>query len=219
MRRPVVDYREFRFSKLNTPQFSHLKLLLGWIIFFLFFFLTENLIDANECYVVHSFFDDLIPFCEWFIIPYVFWYLLIIFSLVYFALYNIDSFKKLQTFIIITQIVGIAVYIIFPNCQNLRPTEFPRHNYLTEAVAFLYTIDTNTGVCPSLHCAYSIGIASVWLKTKNVSLCWKVFIVFVVIIICFSTVFIKQHSVIDFFAAIPVCFLAKILVFKVFYKK
>ena len=29
MKQPVVDYRKFRFSKLNDPEFSHLKLLAG----------------------------------------------------------------------------------------------------------------------------------------------------------------------------------------------
>ena len=45
MKKPVVDYREFRFSKLNTPQFSHMKLaIFGWLFYFSFYFLTENLI-------------------------------------------------------------------------------------------------------------------------------------------------------------------------------
>ena len=218
MRKPVVDYRQFRFSKLNTPQFSHLKLLLGWVGYFLLYFLTENLIPLEKCNVIHCRLDDIIPFCEWFLLPYVFWYLLIVFSLGYFLLYDIDSFKKLQTFIIITQIVAMAVYIIYPSCQNLRPTEFPRDNFLTDCIGFLYTFDTNTGVCPSLHVAYSIGIASVWLKKKDISKIFKAFIVSVVILICLSTMFIKQHSAVDFFAALPVCLLAEILVFKVFYK-
>ena len=29
MKKPVVDYRTFRLRKINEPQFSHLKLLLG----------------------------------------------------------------------------------------------------------------------------------------------------------------------------------------------
>lgn len=219
MRKPTVDYREFRFSKLNTPQFSHLKLLLGWVAYFILYFLTENLIPIEKCHVIHSRLDDIIPFCEWFLIPYVFWYLLIVFSLLYFALYNVDSFKKLQTFIMITQAVAMVIYIVYPSCQNLRPVEFPRNNFLTDCIGFLYAFDTNTGVFPSLHCAYSIGIASVWLKEKNVSWIWKGFVVIAVILICLSTMFIKQHSALDFFAAIPVCILAEILVFKVFYKK
>lgn len=218
MKKPVVDYKQFRLSKINTPEFSHLKLLLGWVGYFIMYFLTENLIPIEKCHIIHCSLDDIIPFCEWFLIPYVFWYILIIISLGYFLLYNIDSFKKLQTFIIITQVVAMAVYIIYPSCQNLRPAEFTHNNILTDCLGLIYSFDTNTGVCPSLHCAYSIGIASVWLKEKGVSKLWKAFIAFSAILICISTMFVKQHSAVDFFAAIPVCILAEILVFKVFYK-
>ena len=213
MKEPVVNYRAFRLSRINEPQFAHLKLLLGWVGYFALYFLTENLIPADNCYPVHCALDDLIPFCEVFWIPYVFWYLLIIISLGYFLLYNVDSFKRLQTFIIVTQIAAMAVYIIFPNRQDLRPTEFARDNFLTRCIAILYRFDTNTGVCPSLHVAYSLGIASVWLKEKGVNILWKFFVVVAVILICLSTMFIKQHSAVDFFAALPVCLLAEVIVY------
>lgn len=213
MKKPAVNYREFRLSKINEPQFSHLKLLLGWVGYFALYFLTENLIASDRCYVVHSWLDDIIPFCEVFVIPYVFWYLLIVISLVYFAMYNVDSFKRLSTFIIITQIIAMAIYIIFPNRQDLRPIEFPRDNILTDIVRFLYTFDTNTNVCPSLHVGYSIGIASVWLKEKDVSKAWKAFVFVAVVLICLSTMFIKQHSIVDAFVAIPMCLLAEYIVY------
>ena len=213
MKKPVVDYREFRLSRLNDPRFSHLKLLLGWVGYFILYFLTEALIPAEKCTPVHTFLDDLIPFHEAFIIPYTFWYLLIVVSLLYFLLYNVDSFKKLQTYIIITQVCAMAVYILFPTRQDLRPEVFPRDNFLTDCVAFLYRMDTNTGVCPSLHVAYSMGIASVWTKEKGVSVWWKAFVVFAVILICLSTMFIKQHSAVDFFAALPICLLAELILY------
>lgn len=213
MKKATVDYSGFSLTKLTDPRFSHLLLLLGWVVYFSLYFLTENLIPPEKCYPVHCAIDDIIPFCEYFVIPYVFWYLLIVISLAYFAFYNVDSFKKLQTYIIITQIVAMAIYIIFPNRQDLRPDEFVRDNIFTDAVAYLYSFDTNTGVCPSLHVAYSMGIASTWIKSKDVSAWWKAFVVFAVIMICLSTMFIKQHSAVDFFAALPVCLLAEILVF------
>ena len=213
MKKPVVDYRRFRLRKLNDPQFSHLKLLGGWIIYFILYFLTENLIPAEKCTPVHIWLDDVIPFCEWFLIPYVLWYGLIAFSLGYFALYNIDSFKKLSKYIFITQMVAMAIYILFPSRQDLRPEVFPRENFLTWCIGLIYSFDTSTGVCPSLHVAYSIGIASVWLREKGVKVIWKVLLVVLVILICLSTMFIKQHSATDFFAALPVCALAEILVF------
>ena len=213
MKKPVVDYRQFRLSKLNEPRFSHLKLLLGWVGYFILYFLTENLIPADRCRPVHMWLDDVIPFCEYFLIPYVFWYLLIVFSLGYFLLYDVDSFKRLQTYIIVTQVAAMAIYILFPSRQDLRPVSFERDNFLTRCVGLLYAFDTNTGVCPSLHVAYSIGIASVWVRQKGAHLAWKAFVVVAVILICLSTMFIKQHSAVDFFAALPVCLLAEGIVY------
>jgi len=107
----------------------------------------------------------------------------------------------------------MVIYILFPSRQDLRPLFFERDNFLTQCIALLYAADTNTGVCPSLHVAYSIGIASVWLKEKSASVYWKVFVVIAVILICLSTMFIKQHSAVDFFAALPVCIMAELLIY------
>ncbi len=209
MKKPVIDYRNFRFSKLKSPEFSHLLLLLGWVFYFAMYFLTEQLIPVDSCTPVWCPLDDRIPFCEWFLIPYVGWYLLVAGSLLYFALYDIPQFRRLQIFIIVTQVTAMLCYILFPTCQNLRPEIFPRENFLTDCIAFLYTFDTNTGVCPSLHCAYSIGIASVWWKQPDASRRSKWGITLFCALVCLSTVFIKQHSILDFFAALPVCLLAE----------
>ncbi|MBQ7113815.1 MAG: phosphatidic acid phosphatase [Clostridia bacterium] len=218
MKKPMVDYRTFRLSRLNDPQFSHLKLLFGWVVYFALYVLTENLIPAENCKPVYMWLDGVIPFHEIFVIPYVFWYLLIVISLVYFLLYDIENFKGLQKFIIVTQLVAMLIYIVFPSRQDLRPTVFPRDNFLTDIVRLLYSVDTNTGVCPSLHCAYSLGIASAWLKQKDANILWKIFVVIAVILICLSTCFIKQHSAVDFFAAIPVCLLAEYIAYGKYWK-
>ncbi|MBQ3593531.1 MAG: phosphatidic acid phosphatase [Clostridia bacterium] len=213
MRKPVVDYRNFRLSKINTPEFSHLKYLLGWVGYFIMYVLTENLIPRENCHVVHSVVDDLIPFCEVFVIPYVFWYALVAGSLLWFALYNVDGFKKLSTYIIITQIIAMTVYIIFPNCQNLRPDVFARDNIFTKLVGLIYTVDTSTNVCPSLHVGYSLGILSVWLREKTASKAVKIFVGVTVLLVCMSVTFIKQHSFVDVIAAIPMCLIAEYIVF------
>ena len=214
MKTPVVDYRNFRLKKINDLEFRHLKLLLGWVGYFALYFLTENLIPAENCTPVHMPLDDVIPFNEWFLLPYVFWYVLIVISLGYFLLYHVDSFKRLQTYIIITQVLAMAVYILYPTRQDLRPEVFPRENFLTDCVSFLYAFDTNTGVCPSLHVAYSLGIVSVWTKEKTAHPLWRIFVIFAVVMICLSTMFIKQHSAVDFFAAIPVCLIAEGVVYR-----
>ena len=218
MRQPVVDYREFRLSRLNEPRFSHLKLLLGWVVYFALYFLTENFIPVENCHSVHMWLDDVIPFNEYFVIPYTFWYLLIVFSLGYFALYDIPKFRGLQIYIMVTQFVAMAVYILYPTRQDLRPESFANDNFFTRVIGFMYVFDTNTGVCPSLHCAYSFGIMSTWLKDKSAHPLWRAFVVFAVIMICLSTMFIKQHSAVDFFAAIPLGILAEVIAYGGYWK-
>ena len=211
MRKPTVDYSGFSLKKLNDPRFSHLKLLVGWLGYFAMYFITEYLNPNNSGTAVSCSLDYKIPFLEIFVIPYVGWYLLIAVSLLYFALYNVENFKRLQIFIIVTQIAAMVIYIIFPNFQPLRPDVYPRDNFLTDIVALLQTADTNSNVCPSLHVAYSIGIASIWLKEKDAKGWVKTAIVIFCILVCLSTAFIKQHSVIDGLVAIPVCILAEVI--------
>ena len=214
MRTPVVDYSKFRFSKIREPEYRHLLYLWGWVGYFILYILTENLIPVEKCYPVHCWLDRVVPFCEYFVIPYVGWYLLIVVSLVYFLLYNPRNFICLQKFLIVTQVVAMVVYIVFPNCQNLRPTEFINKNIFTDILEFIYTIDTNTGVCPSMHVAFSVGIASTWLKEESASKCIKVFVTVFCFLVCISVAFVKQHSVVDIFAAIPVCLLAEWVAFR-----
>ena len=68
-----MDYRNFRLSKLNTDEFRHVKLLLFWPLFGIMFSFVERFYNVGSYYVMHCAFDDAIPFCEWFLIPYLFW--------------------------------------------------------------------------------------------------------------------------------------------------
>ena len=213
MKQPVVDYRDFRLRRLNEPEYAHLKLLLGWVVYFCLYFITENLIPPERCHVVHCALDDLVPFNEYFVIFYVSWYALIVLSLLIFLLYDIQSFRDLSTFIIITQLVAMAVYILWPNRQDLRPGSFEHQNFCTWVLGLLYAFDTPTGVCPSLHVAYSLGIGSVWLKKKDASPLWKAVLVVWIALICVSVAFVKQHSVLDADAAIPLCLLGEALIY------
>lgn len=213
MKKPVVDYRQLRWSRLNEPRFRHLKLLAGWLVYFALYFITENLIPASRCHVIHCALDDAIPFTEGFLVFYVYWYFLLVGSLLYFLLYDVKSFKRLQIYIMITQAVAMLAYILYPSIQLLRPQAFERDNLLTRLMAFIYAFDTPTGVCPSLHVAYSLGIASVWCRRRQSPALWKGFVIASVALISVSTAFVKQHSVVDILAALPVGLLAELQVF------
>ena len=209
MKKPVVDYRTFRLSKIREPQFNHLLYLSGWIVYFTLYYLTEKFIPNNTGHLIHCALDDVIPFCEYFVVPYVGWYFLIAGSLFYFALYSPKSFKSMQTFLTIVQMIAMVIYIIYPNYQDLRPKDLKVDSVFTYLISKLYEVDTNTNVCPSMHVAFSIGMASTWVREHSVSKWFRGFIVLFCISVCMAVVLIKQHSALDILAAIPLCLFAE----------
>ena len=209
----MVDYRQFRLSRMGEPQFAHVKLWLTWAVYFVLFFLTENLIPAERCHVVHCFLDDVIPFNEYFLIFYGGWYVLVAGSLLYYFFYDVRRFRELDLFIFFTQMAAMACYILWPSRQDLRPETFPRENVFTWILGLIYTFDTNTGVCPSLHVAYSLAIVSVVLKDEHASVPVKAFVTVFSVMVCLSTAFVKPHSVVDIVAALPVVLLGELLIY------
>ena len=219
MKKLRYDYSGFSLKKLNEQRFRHLWLLAGWLVYFAMYFITENLIPLENCHVIHCGLDDIIPFCEYFAVFYVGWYALVFFSLAYTLLYDVERFRQLQWYIIITQIVAMACYIVYPSVQNLRPESFERNNVFTWIMGFIYSFDTPSGVCPSLHVAYSVAIISVLGKDRDISRFVKTLLTFLVIMICLAVCFVKQHSFVDVVAALPVCLLGEAIVFGGYWKR
>ena len=207
------DYTGFSLTKIREPRFSHIALLAGWIGYFSLYFLTENLIPAERCHVIHCALDDQIPFSEGFVFFYVGWYLLVAGALAYTLFYYVPGFRKLQIYIMITQGIAMLCYILYPSIQLLRPAVFPRANFCTWMLGIIYAFDTPTGVCPSLHVAYSMGILSVAMKDRALSWPWKALLSAFVLMICLAVCFVKQHSALDVIAALPLSLLAEILVY------
>ena len=205
-------------SRFGKGSYSRAFLLLGWPVYFLMYYLTEALIPRSRCVPMHLWVDDLIPFCEWFVIPYVLWYFWIVFSLGYFLLRSPESFRRLQTYFIFLQVAAIAFCVLFPNRQDLRPEVFPRDNALSRCVGLLYRVDTSTGVCPSLHVALSVAMASVWWKDPGITRGWKVFFAASAVLVSLSTMFIKQHSAVDVLAALLLCWATERILYRDRYK-
>lgn len=213
MRKPERDYRKLRLRNWNTDAFRHLNLLLWWLLYFLLYGLTERWIPLQSCHLIHCPLDDRIPFVEGFALLYVSWYGLIAVSLAWFLLYNVDGFRQLQRYIIIVQLLATAVFVLYPSRQALRPEVFPRENFLTDLMGWIYRIDTPTGVFPSLHVAVSVGIAAAWLRERSVRMWIRLGILALCVGICMSVAFVKQHSVLDILGAIPLCAAAYWLAF------
>lgn len=204
----MVDYSKLRPGNITSPQFSHLLYLIFWPFYGLAFLLMERFIPLDY-HPIHVPLDERIPFCEAFIIPYHLWFFLIVGTLLYLALFDPRLFVRYMRFIILTYTVCIIVFALYPSCQNLRPAQMPRDNILTRMISGLYAFDTNTNVLPSIHV---VGSFASWFACKDAphfKTKWaKLVLMLVVLVISFSTVFIKQHSIVDVIAGILLSLIA-----------
>lgn len=201
----MVNYKSFRLDKLNTPEFEHVKLLFFWPFFGLAFLLLERFLNLDY-HVISCALDAKIPFCEYFVIPYYFWFVFLIGMLVYSFFFDVPTFKNYMRYIIYTYTITLAVYVIYPNMQNLRPQSFARDNIFVDIVQKLYGFDTDTNVCPSMHVIGSFAVYFAARKSKAFSsLPCRILFFALAVLISVSTVFLKQHSVVDIAAAIVLC--------------
>lgn len=205
----ATDYRRFRLDRLNTPEFKHLKYLLFWPVYGFFFLLVERLWIRGSYTPIHCPLDDQIPFCEYFLIPYLLWFVFLVGIQIYTLLYDTESFVKFMKFIMVSYSLAIIIYMLFPNCQELRPMVFERDNLFTKFLEGFYQFDTNTNVCPSIHVIGSVAVMICGWNCKFLNTPgWRIFFWISAFLISISTVFLKQHSVLDILAAIPVCIAA-----------
>ena len=194
-----------------------LGLLLFWPIYLIVFLYLERFHGPESYYPMYCPVDDLIPFCEWFLIPYLFWFLFLGGSVFYTLFTDGVAFRRMMHFIILTHAVTLLIFFLFPTCQQLRPEVFPRDNALTRFLAGFYIFDTSTNVCPSLHVIGSVGAAlglgeCKWFSSGRGR---KTALWAVALLISISTVFLKQHSILDVVFALPLCLAGYLLVYRI----
>ena len=199
--------------KLLAPE---TRLLLFWPVFELAFMALERLRpEDTQYFVMHCPLDDCIPFWEGAMVPYLFWFLYLGGTVAYTYFREVPAFRRMMAFIILTYGVTVLIYLLVPNCQDLRPAVFPRDNALTRFTAWFYVFDTNTDVCPSLHV---VGSLAAYFGLRDCRRFqgrgWQIASALAAIAICISTLFLKQHSVWDVLAGAALSAAAYPLVYR-----
>lgn len=226
----VIDYyRDLRPSNIRTKKYNHLILALYWPLFGLVFMTLEQFWPriwqavtgkALVYQEVVCALDAYIPFCEWFVVPYYFWFAFLVGMALYGLLFDVRAFRHFMWFVILSYSVTAIIYLLWPNMQALRPVDISRDNWMVDIVHKLYNFDTNTNVCPSIHVLGSFAVCFAGLHSRTLKgWGWKVFFVVSTLLISASTVFLKQHSILDVFAALALCAVCYPLVFFVICKE
>lgn len=172
----------------------------GYLMLYLAVFRWQEL-HLTPVVWVHTPLDDLIPFCKYAILPYLAWFVWIPFTL--FALLRgpRTDFMRLCLPLFAGMTAALTCYMLLPTGLALRPPMVQGDGLCAQLVRWLYTTDTPTNVCPSIHVFNSVTLALAyrrsqifaganrrWLRAASYGLC---------IAICASTMLLKQHSCID----------------------
>ena len=182
--------------------------------FLIAFFALERF--GSEAYwISYMPLDDKIPFCEYFVLPYIMWYPFLVGTGLFLLLKDHDGFARYMSFIGIAFGIALLFCALFPNGQNLRPVEFERSNVFTWILGLLYKADDNQNVLPSMHVLGAWGAAIACCVSPVVrNRAVKLAAVLLAALISASTVRVKQHSVLDILAAIPVIVVLFLVIYK-----
>lgn len=192
-----------------VKKYRHAWVFLYLLIYMPWFLALEKHVTTHY-HVIQIRLDEYIPFIEYFIIPYLLWFVFIVVVFLYFFLTDVQGFYKMAGFMFAGMTIFLIISTLFPNGQDLRPVVFERDNLFVDMVRMLYRADTCTNVFPSLHVFNSLSacIAITESRTlkKHRGICCGAYVLAGLIIL--ATVFLKQHSVVDVFgAALMACIL------------
>ena len=173
-----------RFAEL-ARKYKHAWVFLYILIYMPWFMWLEKHVTTHY-HVIQIRLDEHIPFIEYFIIPYLMWFLFIAVVFLYFFFTDVKGFYKLAAFMFTGMTVFLIISTVFPNGQDLRPVIFERDN-----------------IFPSLHVFNSLSVCAAIADSealkKHRGVCIGAYVLAGLIIL--ATMFLKQHSVLDVLGA------------------
>ncbi len=174
------------------------------------YWLAQFIIRAFEL-ELHSpaiWLDGHIPFVPAFLIPYIgcFIHWLATFYIIY---RDEDGFARLFTAAVMGYAAGFIVFICWPTTMQRPVIE-------AEGVwRFIYTIictlDEPLNLLPSIHCFVSFLCCVSTIKSSSVPRWYAAFSTVMLMLVCLSTLFVKQHCVLDVFAGVALGSMAWLL--------
>ena len=148
--------------------YSHAWVLLYAFIYFPWFTYLERHVTDNY-FVIHSIFDDYIPFCEYFIIPYLLWFAYIAVTLGYLFFNDKQGFYKASAIMFSGMTIFLIICTVFPNGLNLRPEVFTRLIILATMFLKQHSVVDVVAACVMAYFMYSLIYAQEGAKSPRLA--------------------------------------------------
>lgn len=180
-----------------------------WIVpaYMIFYLISFCLLERMQVkhYIIQCSLDQKIPFCEYFIVPYVLWFFMVAGTVGYFAFMNESpgEYGRLISTLAAGMTMFLVISFVCPNMHLLRQKPVGESMF-ADAVRLLQRVDTPTNVFPSIH-VFNAVACCVALRNNEACRRRKWFMAgmeVLTISIILSTMFLKQHSIIDVVGAL-----------------
>jgi membrane-associated phospholipid phosphatase len=143
------------------------------------------------------------------------WFLFVAATLMYLFFYSKQEYYDACKFLFTGMTLFLIICTVYPNGLNLRESITYNNNIFSNLVKFLQKADTSTNVFPSIHVYNTIGCCIALFKSRGlkkhkfVKTAAGILGFFIIL----STMFLKQHSIIDVAGAIAMAVIMYFIVY------
>ena len=181
--------------------------------------ITGSLYPPGSGFRLNFLGDDYIPFIPQMVIFYYYlFYSMVIISMIYFAFITPKKGYALGWSLVIINLIAAIIYFFFPVSvyvwreQILANASQYQGNFFAQVVFGIYSTDTSFNCFPSLHAAVSTITFYTWYRYYKRNPNWEKLIISIITFIIaagviLSTLFIKQHYILDEIAGILLAYL------------
>lgn len=158
--------------------------------------------DTGTAYSLMTDLDRQIPFIKGFVVPYLAWYGYLAVGFLYIA-YR-DRANYLQTLVefIIGLLLCYGVYAIYQTTVP-RP-DIIGSDWLLQTVRWVYSSDQPFNCFPSTHVLTAYLMLRAYLRSTRIAMTYRIISASMAILIIVSTLFVKQHVLMDIVGAVIV---------------
>jgi len=178
----------FMTNKTKIYLVNTVLLLITFLSSCFYFLINTSRPSLN---VIQTVIDVNIPRLPVFAIPYIAFLPLFWATMVYAFIKN-KSFRRLACSVVIINLVAYLVYLFFQTYVPRLPVE--SNDFFSGLLKFIYTTDQPYNCFPSLHVALSASAATYFMFIKY-KMRWL--FLAIAILISLSTLFVKQHFILD----------------------
>ncbi len=185
------------------PKYVRFPLLLVVLVNAFVYYLPGRLIGGSTTYDLSISLDGLLPTLPFFIVIYVLAYVQWGGGYIFHCRTGVKMCYQMAMADLIAKLLCFVLFVFLPT--RINRADLVTDSFFANVTQFFYNIDEPINLFPSIHCleSYMCFRTAMMLQKKNTAYIATQGIFAVLVFL--STVFIKQHFIVDIFAGIAVC--------------